>query len=77
MIIFTLRQFLEQSHDFNSLINANFADFRKAFDSIHRDSLYKILQHYGVPDKLLYIIKLVYTDFSAQVLCEGELTEAF
>ena len=40
-------------------------------------SLYKILQHYGVPDKLVNIIKLLYTDFSAQVLCEGELTEAF
>ena len=75
--IFTLRQILEQSHEFNSPIYANFVDFRKAFDSIHRDSLYKILQHYGVPDKLVNIIKLLYTDFSAQVLCEGELTEAF
>ena len=38
--IFTLRQILEQSHEFNSPVYANFVDFRKAFDSIHRDSLY-------------------------------------
>ena len=37
--IFTLRQILEQSHEFNSPVYANFVDFRKAFDSIHRDSL--------------------------------------
>ena len=75
--IFTLRQILEQSHEFNSPVYANFVDFRKAFDSIHRDSLWKILQHYGVPEKLVSVIKLLYTDFSAQVLCEGELTDAF
>ena len=75
--IFTLRQILEQSHEFNSPVYANFVDFRKAFDSIHRDSLWKILLHYGVPDKLVNIIKLLYTDFSAQVLCEGELTDTF
>ena len=46
--IFTLRQILEQSHEFNSPVYANFVDFRKAFDSIHRDSLWKILLHYGV-----------------------------
>ena len=33
--------------------------------------------HYGVPEKLVNIIKLLYTDFSAQVLCEGELTDTF
>ena len=75
--IFTLRQILEQSHEFNSPVYVNFVDFRKAFDSIHRDSLWKILQHYGVPEKLVSVIKLLYTDFSAQVLCEGELTESF
>ena len=75
--IFTLRQILEQSHEFNSPVYANFVDFRKAFDSIHRDSLWKILLHYGVPEKLVNIIKLLYTDFSAQVLCEGELTDTF
>ena len=27
-------------------------DFEKAFDSLDRDSLWKLLRHYGVPDKV-------------------------
>ena len=35
--IFTLRQILEQSKEWNAPLYANFIDFEKAFDSIHRD----------------------------------------
>ena len=75
--IFTLRQILEQSHEWNSSLYINFLDFKKAFDSVHRDSLWKILLHYGIPDKLVCVIKMLYQGFSAQVLCDGELTETF
>ena len=37
--IFTLRQILAQSKELNAPLYANFIDFEKAFDSIHRDSL--------------------------------------
>ena len=37
--------------------NVNFIDFRKAFDSVHRDSLKKILQVYGIPCSISDIIK--------------------
>ena len=43
--IFTLRQFLQQSKEWNASLYARFIDFEKAFDSIHRDSLWKILRH--------------------------------
>ena len=75
--IFTLRQILEQSHEWNSSLYINFLDFKKALDSVHRDSLWKILLHYGIPDKLVCVIKMLYQGFSAQVLCDGELTETF
>ena len=51
--IFTLRQILEQSHEWNSSLYINFLDFKKAFDSVHRDSLWKILLHYGTWQALL------------------------
>ena len=44
--IFTLRQILEQSKEWNAPLYPNFIDFEKAFDSIHRDTLGKILRHY-------------------------------
>ena len=37
--IFTLRQILEQSEKWNTLLYSNFIDLQKAFDSIHRDRL--------------------------------------
>ena len=75
--IFILRQILEQSNEWNDTIYANFVDFEKAFDSLHRNSLWKILRHYGIPSKITNIIKMLYSNFSAQVICGNELSEAF
>ena len=75
--IFTLRQILEQSKEWNTPLYINFIDLEKAFDSIHRESLWKILRHYGVPAKLVRVIAMLYSDFKSQVICDSELTEAF
>ena len=50
--IFTLRNIIEQSIEWNSRVHINFIDFEKAFDSIHRESLWKILKAYGCPESL-------------------------
>ena len=60
--IFTLVQILAQSKEWNAPLYANFIDFEKAFDSIHRDSLWKILRHYGIPSKLVNVINTALTD---------------
>ena len=75
--IFTLRQILEQSKEWNTSLYINFIDLEKAFDSIHRESLWKILRHYGVPAKLVRVIAMLFNDFKSQVICDSELTEAF
>ena len=75
--IFTLRQILEQSKEWNTPLYINFIDLEKAFDSIHRESLWKILRHYGVPAKLVRVIAMLYSDFKSQVICDSEFTEAF
>ena len=46
----------------------NLIDFKKAFDSISRDVLWRLLRHYGMPDKIVTIIRVLYEGFSAQVL---------
>ena len=75
--IFTLRQIFEQSAEWNSTIYANFIDFEKAFDSFHRESLWKILWSYGFPQKMVNIIKLLYRDFECKVICTNLLTDSF
>ncbi|KAL9960175.1 hypothetical protein ACROYT_G033591 [Oculina patagonica] len=56
---------------------ANFIDLEKAFDSIQRDSLWKILKHYGIPSKLVNVIKMLYDDCKSQVICNTVLTDTF
>ena len=43
--VFILRNIIEQSHEWQSSLYLNFIDFEKAFDSVHRDSLWIIMRH--------------------------------
>ena len=52
-------------------------DFKKAFDSIDREALWKILAIYGIPTKIRNCIRSLYTNASCCVLVEGELTTPF
>ena len=54
--IATLRIILEQSSEWNSPLYIHFVDFEKAFDSVDRDTIWKLLRHYGVPVKFVNII---------------------
>ncbi|VVC35169.1 Reverse transcriptase domain [Cinara cedri] len=36
---------------------SNYRDFKKAYDSINRESIYKILEHFRIPQKLIGLIK--------------------
>jgi len=75
--IFTLRQIMEQSAEWNATMYATFIDFEKAFDSLHRETLWKILRNYGIPEKVVSIIRLLYMNFSSQVICGSQLTDSF
>ena len=46
----------------------NVVDFRKAFDSISRPALWKVLEWYGMPKKLVDVIQSLCTD------CCGAIT---
>ena len=54
-----------------------FVDFRKAFDSIHRGVMIKILRAYGVPPNLLRAIETMYRDTSARVVTPDGESEDF
>ena len=73
--IFTLRQILEQSKEWNTTLYATFIDL--AFDSVHSESLRRIPRHYGIPSKTVNIIRMLYSDFKAKVICGPQLSESF
>ena len=43
--IATLRIIMEQSIEWNSSLYINFVDYEKAFDSVDRETLWKVLRH--------------------------------
>ena len=75
--IATLRIIVEQSIEWNSSLYINFVDYEKAFDSVDRETLWKVLRHYGVPKKLVNMIKNSYEGMSCRVIHEGQLTKNF
>ena len=54
-----------------------FIDFKKAFDSIHRGKMLKILKAYGVPDRIVAIIELMYERTLAKVISPDGETDLF
>ena len=54
-----------------------FVDFKKAFDSIHRHKMLKILRKYGVPRKLVDAIGKLYESTFASVLSPDDETDLF
>ena len=71
--ITTLRIIIEQSKEWNSDLFINFINYAKAFDSILR----KILWHYGIPNKIVNIIKSMYTGGVGSVMFKGKLSPPF
>jgi hypothetical protein len=75
--IFILRNIVEQVAEWRSTLYITFVDFEKAFDSVHRESLWKIMASYGIPSKLIRMVKILYKDSECAVLDEGVESEWF
>ena len=59
--VFCIRQILEQKWKYNEAVHQLFIDFKKAYDSIRREVLYNILIEFGIPMKLVRLIKMCLT----------------
>ena len=54
-----------------------FIEFKKAFDSINRETMWKILRHYRIPEKIANIIKCLYDGSISAVSIDGILSKEF
>jgi hypothetical protein len=48
----------EKKWGYNETVHQLFIDFKKAYDSVRREVLYNILIEFGVPMKLVRLIKM-------------------
>ena len=70
--ILSIRRLIEGVREKNQPAVLTFIDFRKAFDSIHRGKMLKILTTYGMPDRIVNAIKSTYTNTYAKVIGNPE-----
>ena len=75
--ILALRRLIEgvKEHQLPAVIT--FIDFKKAFDTIHRGKMLKILRAYGIPDRLVEAISSIYRNNKAKVVSPDGETELF
>ena len=71
------RNIIEQVIEWNSCLYLRFVDFKKAFDSVHRETLWHLLKSYGIPTKLVNMVKAMYKNCRCAVMDETGHLEWF
>ena len=65
--IASLRIIVEQPLEWNSPLYINFIDYEKAFDNVDRETMWKLLRHSEVPEKIISLIRCTFQDMSFQL----------
>ena len=76
-MIFTVRQLQEKSREQNKGLYITFVDLTKAFDTVSRDGLWKIMAKFGCPEKFVNIVRLFHDGMQARVKDNGQYSEPF
>jgi hypothetical protein len=75
--IFSIRQILEKKWEYNEAEHQLFIVFKKAYDSVRREVLYNILIDFGMPMKLVRLIKMCQSETYSRVRVGKHLSDTF
>ena len=75
--IFSIRQILEKKWEYNEAVHQLFIDFKKAYYSVRWEVLYNILIEFGIPKKLVRLIKICLTETYSRVRVGKNLSDMF
>src|SRR5215475_1726679 len=70
-------KYLEKKWEYNESVHQLFIDFKKAYDSVRREALYNILIEFGIPKKLVRLIKMCLTETYSRFRVGKNLSEMF
>jgi sorting nexin-29 len=74
--LFTLILVLEKAYEFGTDLHL-FIDFKQAYDTVDIKYLFEVLKEFGIPTKLVNLIKMTLTDSSCRVKIQGQLSSNF
>ena len=75
--IFCTRQILQKKWEYNEAVHQLFIELKKAYDSVRREVLYNILIEYGVPKKLVRLVKMCLTEMCSRVRVGKNVSDMF
>ena len=75
--ILALRVLTERRREFRQGLLAAYVDLCKAFDSVNRDALWRMLGLRGVPAKLIDLMSELYSGTESAVRCGGTISDLF
>jgi len=74
---FCIRQILEKKWEYNEEVYPLCIDFKKAYDSVRREVFYKILIEFGIPRKLVRLVKMCLTEIYSRVRVGKNVSDRF
>src|SRR5262249_26129974 len=75
--LFSIRQILEKCKEYNAEIHQLFVDFKAAYDSANRRKLWRVMEEFGIPNKLISLVKLTLKGANGRVRIRNKLSDAF
>ena len=75
--IFALKIISEKLWEYNQIVQYLFIDFQKAYNSVHRDTLWKCMKEFKIPTKLINMCKTCVQNTRSVVRIEGTLSSFF
>jgi hypothetical protein len=67
----------KKKREYNEAVHQLFIDFKKAYDSVRREVLYNILIEFGIPMKLLRLVKMCLNETYSRVRVGKHLSDTF
>ncbi|KAJ4441399.1 hypothetical protein ANN_11254 [Periplaneta americana] len=73
----TQSKILQKKWEYKGTVHQLFIDFKKAYDSVKTEVLYNIIIEFGIPKKLVRLIKMCLSETYSRVRIDQFLSDAF
>ena len=76
-MIFAARQLQEKCREQHSHLYSTYVDLTKAFDTVSRDGLWRIMAKFGCPPRFISLVRQFHVGMQARVRENGAVSESF